>query len=133
MIAAPASAASMLLRAICSGVIGRYGDMLGVAIAPVIAQLMMTLAMRPPSFPQSCTAREGATRSGPRFGDFAYSPFPTTTWSCSVIASAAAAAATSRVIAMSSRDGSGSPLGWLCARITAVACSSSARFTTSRG
>ena len=34
---------------------------------------------------------------------------------------------------MSSRDGVGSPLGWLCTRISAVACNSSARLTTSRG
>src|SRR3954464_2329894 len=48
MIAAPASAASMLLRAICSGVIGRCSDMLGVWIAPVTAQLMMTFAIPAP-------------------------------------------------------------------------------------
>src|SRR3954447_8624629 len=48
MMAAPASAASMLLWAICSGVIGRCSDMLGVWIAPVTAQLMMTLAMQLP-------------------------------------------------------------------------------------
>ena len=37
------------------------------------------------------------------------------------------------VIWMSARDGVGSPEGWLCTRITAVADSSSARLTTSRG
>ena len=45
MIAAPASAASIDERAISSGVIGRYSDMLGVWMAPVTAQQMMTLAM----------------------------------------------------------------------------------------
>ncbi len=43
MMAAPASAASMLLRAICSGVTGSASDMLGVWMAPVMAQLMTTL------------------------------------------------------------------------------------------
>ena len=43
MIAAPASAASIEERAISSGVIGRWSDMLGVWIAPVTAQLMITL------------------------------------------------------------------------------------------
>ena len=42
-IAAPASAAPIADSAICSGVIGRCGDMLGVWIEPVIAQVMMTL------------------------------------------------------------------------------------------
>src|ERR1700687_1651692 len=43
MIAAPASAAPIAASAICSGVIGRCGDMVGVWIAPVMAQVMMTL------------------------------------------------------------------------------------------
>ncbi len=62
MIAAPASAASMLLCAICSGVIGRCSDMLGVWIAPVTAQLMMTLAMSflPVRRARSCTGAAGA-------------------------------------------------------------------------
>src|SRR5690348_1520550 len=42
-IAAPASAAPIADSAIWSGVIGRCGDMLGVWIEPVIAQVMMTL------------------------------------------------------------------------------------------
>jgi hypothetical protein len=42
MIAAPAFAAPMAASAISSGVIGRYGDMVGVWIAPVTAQVMMT-------------------------------------------------------------------------------------------
>ena len=37
------------------------------------------------------------------------------------------------VISMSARDGVGSPEGWLWTRMIAVADSSSARFTTSRG
>ena len=42
-IAAPASAAPMAASAISSGVTGRCGDMLGVWMAPVTAQVMMTL------------------------------------------------------------------------------------------
>jgi hypothetical protein len=40
---APAFAAAMASRAISSGVTGKCGDMLGVWIDPVIAQVMMTL------------------------------------------------------------------------------------------
>src|SRR6201996_2870882 len=42
-IAAPASAAPIAASAICAGVIGRWGDMVGVWIAPVTAHVMMTL------------------------------------------------------------------------------------------
>jgi hypothetical protein len=42
--AAPASAAPMACSAIWSGVIGRASDMVGVWIAPVTAQVMMTLS-----------------------------------------------------------------------------------------
>src|SRR6266446_6508018 len=42
-IAAPACAAPIAASAISSGVTGRYGDMLGVWIEPVTAQVMMTL------------------------------------------------------------------------------------------
>src|SRR5260221_9847920 len=42
-IAAPALAAPIAASAISSGVIGRCGDMLGVWIEPVTAQVMMTL------------------------------------------------------------------------------------------
>ena len=42
--AAPASAAAMACSAIWSGVIGRASDMVGVWIAPVTAQVMMTLS-----------------------------------------------------------------------------------------
>ena len=42
-IAAPASAAPMAASAISSGVIGRCGDIDGVWMAPVTAQVMMTL------------------------------------------------------------------------------------------
>ena len=42
-IAAPASAAPIASSAICSGVIGRYGDIVGVWIEPVTAQVMMTV------------------------------------------------------------------------------------------
>src|SRR5688572_1014392 len=42
-IAAPACAAPIAPRAISAGVTGRYGDMLGVWIEPVAAQVMMTL------------------------------------------------------------------------------------------
>ena len=41
-IAAPASQAAMAASAISSGVTGRYGDIDGVWIAPVTAQVMMT-------------------------------------------------------------------------------------------
>ena len=41
--AAPACAAPTAASAISSGVIGRCGDMVGVWIAPVTAQVMMTL------------------------------------------------------------------------------------------
>ncbi len=43
MMEAPASAAAMDCSAISFGVIGRWGDMLGVWIEPVVAQVMMTL------------------------------------------------------------------------------------------
>ena len=42
-IAAPASAAATASSAICCGVMGKYGDIEGVWIAPVTAQVMMTL------------------------------------------------------------------------------------------
>src|SRR5207302_5455197 len=42
-IAAPAWAAAIAACAISCGVIGRYGDMLGVWIEPVTAHVMMTL------------------------------------------------------------------------------------------
>ena len=42
-IAAPASAAPIAASAISSGVTGRCGDIDGVWIAPVTAQVMMTL------------------------------------------------------------------------------------------
>ena len=41
--AAPASAASIDARAISSGVMGKYGVIVGVWIEPVTAQVMMTL------------------------------------------------------------------------------------------
>ena len=44
-IEAPASAAATPSAAISSGVIGRCGDMVGVWIDPVTAQVMMTLLM----------------------------------------------------------------------------------------
>src|ERR1700742_2206502 len=43
MIAAPASAALIAASAISSGVTGRFGDIDGVWIAPVTAQVMITL------------------------------------------------------------------------------------------
>ena len=56
-IAAPASAAATAASAISRGVTGRYGDMLGVWIDPVIAHVMMTL-------------RASAMRRSPGFRDF---------------------------------------------------------------
>ena len=47
MIEAPASAAAIESRAISSGVIGRYGVMLGVCTEPVTAQVMITLRRWP--------------------------------------------------------------------------------------
>jgi hypothetical protein len=43
MMVAPASAAPIAASAISFAVTGRYGDMLGVWIAPVTAQVMITL------------------------------------------------------------------------------------------
>ena len=43
------------------------------------------------------------------------------------------AAMTRAVMVMSSRLGVGSPEGWLCTKMTALASSSNARFATSRG
>jgi hypothetical protein len=45
MIAAPASAAPIADSAISAAVTGRNGDIDGVWIAPVMAQLMMTLPL----------------------------------------------------------------------------------------
>src|SRR4051794_19766638 len=63
--AAPASAAAMDCSAICCGVMGRCSDMEGVWIAPVTAQLMMTLVMAR-SLRSSCAevAPAGARRPG---------------------------------------------------------------------
>ena len=44
---APALAAPTALSAIWSGVTGRWGDILGVWIAPVTAQVIITLGIRP--------------------------------------------------------------------------------------
>jgi len=44
-IAAPASAAAIASFVIWSGVIGRWGDIVGVCIAPVIAQVIITLLL----------------------------------------------------------------------------------------
>jgi len=54
-------------------------------------------------------------------------------WSRTVIDRAPAPSRISFVISMSSREGVGSPLGWLCTSTMADAPSSSARRTTSRG
>ena len=56
-----------LVRAIWSGVIGSASDMLGVWMAPVTAQLMMTLAMgRSPRgcWAEDCTAGAASNRGG---------------------------------------------------------------------
>ena len=57
---------------------------------------------------------------------------PMMMWSCRLTPTVFSALRTSRVSAMSSREGEGSPVGWLCAMMRAEAPSSSARFTTSR-
>src|SRR5215469_10825257 len=51
-IAAPASAAAIAPRATSSGVIGMWGDMVGVWIEPVTAQVMMTLCAAMASLPR---------------------------------------------------------------------------------
>src|SRR5712692_7021524 len=61
-IAAPASAAPIAASAISLAVIGRCGDIVGVWIEPVTAQVMMTLwplAMGFPPFPKLRLARAG--------------------------------------------------------------------------
>src|SRR5580692_1972988 len=59
-------------------------------------------------------------------------PFlPTMMWSCTEIPSGAAMSTIALVIWMSACDGVGSPEGWLCTRISAVADNSSARLMTS--
>src|SRR5262245_21933246 len=63
----------------------------------------------------------------------AWPPRPTMTWSCTAMPSGRAISIRDCVIWMSVRDGVGSPDGWLCTRMMAVAESSSARLTTSRG
>ena len=57
-IAAPASAAPSAASTISSGVTGRCGDMDGVWIAPVTAQVMMTLLLA--AMPSSPAARASA-------------------------------------------------------------------------
>src|ERR1700712_2225003 len=69
MTAAPASAAPTAASAISSGVIGRCGDMLGVWIAPVTAQVMMTLCFAMSSWsPWAFPCRDGGILRG-RAGD----------------------------------------------------------------
>ena len=62
MMLAPASAAAMDCSAISCGVIGRWSDMEGVWIAPVTAQVMMTLDMTASSAKvrRSCPLRRRA-------------------------------------------------------------------------
>ena len=69
MMEAPASAAAMDCSAISFGVIGRYSDMEGVWMAPVTAQVMMTLVMAFPLFgfclilPRAGPERKGVIRA----------------------------------------------------------------------
>jgi hypothetical protein len=69
MIEAPASAAAMDCSAISFGVMGRYSDMEGVWMAPVTAQVMMTLVMAFPLFgfclilPRAGPERKGVIRA----------------------------------------------------------------------
>src|SRR5262249_19251176 len=60
-------------------------------------------------------------------------PLPTMMWSCTEIPSGPAMSMIALVIWISACDGVGSPGGWLCTRISAVADNSSARLITSRG
>ena len=63
----------------------------------------------------------------------AWPSLPTMMWSCTEMPSGLAISWIDCVIWMSARDGVGSPEGWLCTRMIAVADNSRARFTTSRG
>jgi hypothetical protein len=63
----------------------------------------------------------------------AWPSLPTMMWSCTAMPSVRDTSMISFVISMSARDGVGSPEGWLWTRMMAVAESSSARLTTSRG
>ena len=58
-----------------------------------------------------------APYSSPRLLKLAWPLRPITRWSWIEIPSAPAAVLTSRVISMSSRDGLGSPEGWLCSSV----------------
>src|SRR4051812_36435495 len=61
----------------------------------------------------------------------AWPSLPTMMWSCTEMPRGFATSMMDCVIWMSAREGVGSPEGWLCTRMTAVALSSSARLTTS--
>ena len=52
----------------------------------------------------------------------AYPSLPTMMWSCTAMPSGRATATIAWVISMSAREGVGSPLGWLCARIIVLFC-----------
>src|SRR3954447_22536672 len=73
--AAPALAASMADRAICSGVTGTAGLRPGVSADPVTAHEIMTLRCMPPPCPRRCLAkaysedRLEAQRFRPQRGD----------------------------------------------------------------
>ncbi|MDT4839162.1 hypothetical protein FQZ97_729450 [compost metagenome] len=97
-IAAPARAASMDACAISSAVTGRCGDMLGVWMAPVGAQVMMALgrwAMRCPE------RRSGKERERERMDQLSACVWPSTTSSWPVTLAARSLAANSTMFAMS--------------------------------
>src|SRR5678816_3755786 len=71
--------------------------------------------------------------SRPASAKLVYRPRPMITWSCTGMSSNRPAATSCSVTARSSGDGAGSPLGWLCTKITAAARSAIASRNTSRG
>lgn len=86
-----------------------------------------------PAQPGGRAGGAGAGQISPRARRLVSRARPMIRWSCTATPRTAPASTIRAVIAMSAELGSGSPEGWLCTRITAEACSSSARFSTSRG
>src|SRR5262249_30126390 len=78
-------------------------------------------------------AADALLHNSPRSANDTTSHRPTTRWSSTRTSMICSAVASERVRNSSARDGSATPDGWLWARITAPAPSSSARLTTSRG
>src|SRR5690606_33932039 len=75
----------------------------------------------------------GAVQMRRRPFRLAWPSLPMMMWSWTVMPSGMAVSMMVFVMSISAREGVGSPLGWLCTRMMAVADNSSARRTTSRG